>query len=166
LDDKRRFAWEAEVRSRHLLCGAPRNRIVVDGAKAVSLGEQWAAAWSRHDVEGLAGLFTEDCEYEDVAFDIVNRGQQGVRDWATGFLGSFPDLRVEPIRSFEHDRQGVLEWRMGGTHVGDFDGLAPTHRQWSVRGVTVLDIESGRIRRCADYWNLGAVRSQLDAADA
>jgi hypothetical protein len=111
LDDKRRFAWEAEVRSRHLLCGAPRNRIVVDGAKAVSLGEQWAAAWSRHDVEGLAGLFTEDCEYEDVAFDIVNRGQQGVRDWATGFLGSFPDLPVEPIRSFEHDRQGVLEWR-------------------------------------------------------
>jgi len=151
---------------RHLLCGASRNRIVVDGAKAVSLGEQWAAAWSRHDVEGLAGLFTEDCEYEDVAFDIVNRGQPGVRDWATGFLASFPDLRVEPIRSFEHDRQGVLEWRMGGTHVGDFDGLAPTHRQWSVRGVTVLDIESGRIRRCADYWNLGAVRSQLDTADA
>jgi steroid delta-isomerase-like uncharacterized protein len=151
---------------RHLLCGPPRNRIVVDGAKAVSLGEQWAAAWSRHDVEGLAGLFTEDCEYEDVAFDIVNRGQQGVRDWATGFMASFPDLRVEPIRSFEHDRQGVLEWRMGGTHVGDFDGLAPTHRQWSVRGVTLLDIESGRIRRCADYWNLGAVRSQLEAADA
>jgi steroid delta-isomerase-like uncharacterized protein len=115
---------------------------------------------------GARWPFTEDCEYEDVAFDIVNRGQQGVRDWATGFLGSFPDLRVESIRSFEHDRQGVLEWRMGGTHVGDFDGLAPTHRQWSVRGVTVLDIESGRIRRCADYWNLGAVRSQLDAADA
>jgi len=52
---------------------------------------------------------------------------------------------------------------MGGTHAGDFDGLAPTQRQWSVRGVTVLDLENGRIRRCADYWNLGAVRRQLTA---
>ncbi len=132
----------------------------------MSLGEQWAAAWSRHDVEGLARLFTPDCAYEDVAFDVVNRGHQGVRDWAMGFLGSFPDLRVEPIRSFEDGRIGVLEWEMGGTHVGEFDGLAPTHRQWTVRGVTVLDIEDGRIRRCADYWNLGAVRGQLEPDDA
>ena len=63
------------------------------------------------------------------------------RDSATGFLGSFPDLRVEPIRSFEDGRIGVLEWEMGGRHVGEFDGLAPTHRQSTVRGVTVLDIE-------------------------
>jgi len=127
----------------------------------VSLGEEWAAAWSRHDVEGLVQLFIKDCEYEDVAFDVVNRGLEGVREWATGFLGSFPDLRVEAIRSFEDERRGVLEWRMSGTHLGDFDGLAPTHRRWSVRGVTILDFENGRIRRCADYWNLGAVRRQL-----
>jgi steroid delta-isomerase-like uncharacterized protein len=129
----------------------------------MSLGEKWAAAWSQHDVEGLTRLFKQDCEYEDVAFDIVNRGHGGVRDWATGFLGSFPDLRVEPIRSFEDDRQGVLEWKMGGTHVGEFDGLAPSQREWTVRGVTVFDIEEGRIGRCADYWNLGAVRRQLSA---
>jgi steroid delta-isomerase-like uncharacterized protein len=115
----------------------------------VSLGEQWAAAWSRHDVDGLVHLFTDDCEYEDVAFEIVNQEHKGVCDWATGFLESFPDLRVEPIRSFEHDRRAVLEWKMGGTHLGDFDGLAPTRRHWSVRGVTVLDIEDGRIKRCA-----------------
>jgi hypothetical protein len=60
----------------------------------------------------------------------------------------------------------VLEWKMGGTHLGDFDRLASTRRQWSVRGVTVLDVEDGRIKRCADYWNLGAVRTQLAAADA
>jgi steroid delta-isomerase-like uncharacterized protein len=134
--------------------------------KSSALGEQWAAAWSHHDVDGLARLFTEDCEYEDVAFDVVNRGHPGVRDWATGFLTSFPDLLVQPIRSFEDERQGVLEWTMGGTHLGDFDGLAPTQRKWSVRGVTVLEIEGGRIRRCADYWNLGAVRRQLSGGGA
>jgi hypothetical protein len=32
----------------------------VGGAQIVSLGEQWAAAWSRHDVDGLAQLFTDD----------------------------------------------------------------------------------------------------------
>lgn len=131
----------------------------------MSLGEQWAAAWSRHDLEGLARLFTEKCVYEDVAFGVVNRGQQGVRDWAIGFLASFPDLRVEPIRSIESDSSGTLEWEMGGTHTGEFDGLAPTDRTWSVRGVTVLEIENGRISRCSDYWNLGAVRQRLGADD-
>lgn len=127
----------------------------------MALGEQWAAAWSQHDVDGLARLFTDDCEYEDVAFEVVNRGHAGVREWATGFLASFPDLHVVPVKSSEDDQRGVLEWRMGGTHRGDFDGLEPTQRQWSIRGATILEIDQGRIRRCADYWNLGAVRRQL-----
>jgi predicted ester cyclase len=52
---------------------------------------------------------------------------------------------------------------MTGTHLGEFDGLLPTGRRFEVRGVTIFAFRDDRIRRCADYWNLGAVRDQLTA---
>lgn len=50
---------------------------------------------------------------------------------------------------------------MSGTHEGEFDGLSPTHRRFRIRGVTVFDLAGERIRKCADYWNLGDVHRQL-----
>jgi steroid delta-isomerase-like uncharacterized protein len=136
-----------------------------DKAAPTALGESWARSWSEHDVEGLAALFSEDCEYEDVAFGVVNPGREGVRSWANGFLASFPDLIVEPLRAFEVKGLGVLEWEMGGTHRGEFDGIEPTGRRFEVRGVTVFEFEAGLIKRCADYWNLGDVKAQLRGAE-
>lgn len=127
----------------------------------MSLAEQWAAAWSDHDVDGLAALFASDCEYEDVAFNVVNARREGVRSWANGFLAAFPDLAVSPGRSFERGDRGVLEWEMSGTHRGEFDGIPPTGRRFRVRGATVFEYSDGEIIRCADYWNLGDVKSQL-----
>lgn len=127
-------------------------------------GQRWAEAWSAHDVEALSRLFTEDCEYEDVAFGIVNPGHEGVLDWARGFLGSFPDLRVTPRREFKQTRLGVLEWEMEGTQLGEFDGRPPGGGRFRVRGVTIFEFEGERIRRCADYWNLGDVHTQLETS--
>jgi steroid delta-isomerase-like uncharacterized protein len=98
-----------------------------------------------------------------VAFGIVNPGRDGVRDWARSFLGSFPDLEVTPRREFEQGELGVLEWEMAGIQRGEFDGRDPKGGSFRVRGVTVFEFERDRIRRCADYWNLGDVHSQLAA---
>ena len=128
-----------------------------------SLGERWAAAWSAHDPEALGELFAEDCDYEDVAFAVVNQGREGVLAWARSFLASFPDLVVEPRSSFEGGGHAVLEWEMSGTQRGEFDGLEPGDQPFRVRGVTVFSFEDERISRCSDYWNLGDVRRQLGA---
>lgn len=39
--------------------------------------DEWAEAWTSHDIERLVNLFTEDCLYEDVALGAASRGHAG-----------------------------------------------------------------------------------------
>ena len=130
------------------------------------LPRRWAEAWSAHDPEALAALFTDDCVYEDVTFGAESPGLDGVTEWAEGFLAAFPDLDVEPISTSGSDRRAVLEWRMGGTHHGRLAGMEPTGRRFEVRGVTVFLFEGDRIARCSDYWDMARVQRQLGYAAA
>jgi steroid delta-isomerase-like uncharacterized protein len=129
----------------------------------VEVGRRWAEAWSAHDPDAVAGLFDDDGEYDDVAFGIMSPGRRGARDWAKGFLASFPDLHVAVIGAYVSSGVEVVEWRMSGTHMGEFDGIPPTGRRFDVRGVTLLHLRDGRVVRCSDYWDLATVRRQLEA---
>jgi steroid delta-isomerase-like uncharacterized protein len=50
---------------------------------------------------------------------------------------------------------------MSGTHKGDFPGMPATGKRFSIRGVTILELEAGRIRRNADYWDAASVMRQV-----
>lgn len=51
---------------------------------------------------------------------------------------------------------------MSGTHQGDFPGLPATGKRFSgIRGATILEIVSGKIRRESDYWDAAAFMKQV-----
>lgn len=56
------------------------------------------------------------------------------------------------------DSLEVVEWRMSGTQIGEFDGIPPAGRRFVVRGVTLLPARDGGVVRCPDYWDLAGVR--------
>lgn len=125
------------------------------------MGHRWAAAWSEHDADAVAGIFHDEGEYDDVAFGVVSPGRQGAREWAAGFLASFPDLHVAIVGAYATDGLEVVEWRMSGTQLGEFDGIRPARRRFVVRGVTLLHVRDGRVVRCSDYWDRASVHRQL-----
>ncbi len=129
-----------------------------------TIGHRWALAWSQHDADLVASLFHDDGVYDDVAFGVLSQGRTGAREWTEGFLRSFPDLHVAITAHQAFGDVELVEWRMTGTHTGEFDGLPPTGRRFEVRGATVLHLREGRIVRCCDYWDLATVRRQLTDA--
>lgn len=56
------------------------------GSRDSHIGEDWAAAWSSHDVENFTPLFTDDAVYEDVTFGEVNHGSAELRKFAASFF--------------------------------------------------------------------------------
>src|SRR5437867_9800940 len=88
--------------------------------------EQWAAAWSSHDVARLLPLFTDDCVYEDVTFGVVTRGKDELRAFASGAFAAVPDLDFQLTTRFTAGAFAGMEWSMSGTHEGDFPGLPAT----------------------------------------
>jgi steroid delta-isomerase-like uncharacterized protein len=123
--------------------------------------DQWAAAWSSHDVENVLRLFTDDCVYEDVPTATVNAGKDALRDFAEFFLAVAPDLKIELFSRLETDRWAVCEWKMSGTQQGAMPNLPATHKPFSIRGASIVELQEGKIRRCTDYWDMSAFLKQL-----
>jgi steroid delta-isomerase-like uncharacterized protein len=123
--------------------------------------DEWATAWSSHDTDKVLALFTDDCLYEDVTFGVVNRGKAELGAFADGIFASIPDFKVELTRRFVANTSAGMEWVMSGTHKGDFPGMPATNKQFSIRGVTVVEVRGAKIRRNSDYWDAATVMRQV-----
>jgi steroid delta-isomerase-like uncharacterized protein len=122
---------------------------------------QWAELWSRHDIDGLLAIFTDDCIYEDVTFAMISRGKIELRAFANQILAALPDFHIELKHHFVAGNWGAMEWVMSGTQEGNLPGMPATRRQFSLRGATVAELDGARIKRLSDYWDLAALRYQL-----
>lgn len=144
-------------------CIAPRapGHIIEANADLTKVLEQWASAWSSHDINQVLDLFTEDCVYEDVTMGVVNHGQQQLKAFATAFFMAFPDLAVKLNSRFVAGTFGSAEWLMTGTHKGDMPGLPATNKRMSIRGATVFELQGDKIQRNADYWDMTTLLKQL-----
>ena len=118
-------------------------------------------AWSAHDAERIASYFTDDATYEDVTLGEAHRGKVAIRSFAEGTFADLPGFAIEQ-RSLLGGRAGeesaAIEWTMSGTERS-------TGKSFSVRGVSVmeLEVESGKIRRNSDYWDMAVFQRQTTA---
>jgi len=123
--------------------------------------DDWATAWSSHDTEKVLSLFSDDCVYEDVTFGAINRGKKELRAFADGVFAGVPDFKVDLTARFVAGTWAGMEWVMSGTHKGDFPGMPATGKRFSIRGVTILELQAGKIRRNSDYWDAASVMRQV-----
>ena len=118
----------------------------------------YAEAWSAHDVERIVSYFTEDAVYEDVTLGELHRGRAAIAAFAEGTFADLPGFAVEQrllLGGAEGDGWAAIEWVMTGTE-------RTTGARFSVRGVSVMELEGGKIRRNSDYWNMADFQRQLE----
>jgi steroid delta-isomerase-like uncharacterized protein len=124
--------------------------------------DAWATAWSSHDPDQVLALFTDDCLYEDVTFNVINRGKEELRAFANGVFAAVPDFKGDPLTTrFVAGNWAAMEWVMSGTHHGDFPGMPATGKRFSVRGAAIVELQGDKIRRCSDYWDAATVMRQV-----
>jgi steroid delta-isomerase-like uncharacterized protein len=123
--------------------------------------DDWATAWSSHNSGNVLSLFTDDCVYEDVTFGVVNHGKKELQAFADGVFAGIPDFKIELTARFAAGMSAGMEWIMSGTHKGDFPGMPATGKRFSVRGVTIIELHGGKIRRNSDYWDAASVMKQV-----
>ena len=114
---------------------------------------RWARAWSTQDTPSFMSLFAEDARYCDVALDKVFRGQQAIKAFFEGTFKTFPDFKMEIVRSAIAADAAAGEWIMSGTFLGESFGEPPTGRSFWVEGCCFLKLLDGRIVEHRDYWN-------------
>lgn len=119
--------------------------------------------WGSGDVASLAGLFHPDAVYDDHPNQTQYRGIEEiagyvnhVHDWATAV-----DMAVLAVHASEHG--ATVEWVFSAIQDRPIGSRVPvaTGREVVLNGVTVLEMDGGRIRRAADYTDGLAMALQL-----
>jgi steroid delta-isomerase-like uncharacterized protein len=73
------------------------------------------------------------------------RGLDQMRAFLASYRAAFADARSTVEQQVAEGDLVVTRWRASGTHTGEFQGLTPTMRRFTLTGVTIERIEGGRI---------------------
>jgi len=117
-------------------------------------------AWNSHDLERITDFYDLCYEGTDVGEAAPQIGQDGIKESMARYFRAFPDLRfTEEELIIKHNRI-VLFWTATGKHQGPLLNIPPTGKEISVRGVSMLRVIGGKIKRGIHIWDLaGLLRS-------
>jgi len=114
-----------------------------------------------HRIDDIMAYYTDDISFTCEAMHAVSHGKAEVKTMLRGMFAAFPDLIIEVKSAFASGNQAAYELVLSGTHKGDFPGLPATGKRFSVRGVTVAELQNGKLKTERLYWNLGAFLQQV-----
>jgi predicted ester cyclase len=91
------------------------------------------------------------------------RGLTSYRNVLSALFAAFPDLQVEILDTIAEGDRVAVRFSMSGTHMGDFQGIAPTFRRISSTGANTYRVADDRI--VEEWWHgdVLALMQQMDA---
>ena len=104
------------------------------------------------DVEPLVEIHTDDCEVGNVSVPKTFRGRDGLREFWTSYRSTFGEMKSTFRNVFATEDRAALEWRTEGTSNGD---------TVSYEGVSILEIEDGKVRRFRAYFDTRDLTPQV-----
>ena len=124
----------------------------------MSIPETFAAAFNRRDVDGLLALFTDTASYDDLFFG-PHAGRQRLREMFERMFREGRDYTWSMTAAVEDGRRAAGEWTFSYT-VTD---AVPRSAGRTIRfgGMSLFELENGKIRAYREYANLGAPLLQL-----
>ncbi len=151
-----------------LLAAARVGRIGAHGegtpaaSSAPPVVQAWVDAQNAHDPPAHAALYTPDGVLEDVPNRSAVRGAE-IEGFVTGVLRGLGDIRVELRHAFGTDEWAVAEYDFAATNRGLILIPGTEGRRFTLRTVTVFELEGDRIRRSSDYYDVVSILTQLGA---
>ena len=104
------------------------------------------------DVEPLVEIHAKDCEVGNVSVPGTFRGHEGLREFWTSYRSTFGEMKSEFRNVFAAEDGAALEWTTEATSNGD---------AVSYDGVSILEIEGGKVSRFMAYFDTRALASQV-----
>jgi len=123
-------------------------------------------AENTHALDATLATLTRDCVFEDVALQRTFHGHAGAAEYYGLWWSAF-DVRVERggDSHWISDDLYVSEPVYRGMHVGEFLGIAPTHRPVRLRFAVFVSFSGGRFSGERFYYDLASLLHQIGVQD-
>jgi steroid delta-isomerase-like uncharacterized protein len=121
--------------------------------------------WNQHDPTALDTVFATDAVRHDPATG-TSEGIESIRAIMQTLLNSFPDLVISVDQALADEDCVILRWTASGTHNGDFQGIPPSGKSFSVKGNSVYQCAGGKIIAEHTVWDTLGLLKQLGVIPA
>ena len=112
--------------------------------KNVKAQEKFGEAINTGKLEMIRDVVSDKVKDHDPA-DIQGPGAQGYIDFFSMMRTAFPDFEVD-VEHMVTDADNVsFAYTASGTHKGEFMGVSPTGKKFSVRGMQISRFEDGKL---------------------
>jgi ketosteroid isomerase-like protein len=122
----------------------------VDHDDAVEMLTQIAAAFDRHDLDGIMAHFADDAVFESPRgpdrWGQRYVGMEAVREAFAGRFSGIPDVRYQDDDHFVDGDRGASEWTLSGTTRGG--------QRIEVRGCDLWTLRDGKIVKKDSFWKI------------
>lgn len=120
-------------------------------------------AYNRQDAAAAGALYHPEATHEDIAHGQIKRGSQSIAAGLQKFFGWFPDAHWDQRARVDGSCGAVAAtYLLTATLQSNMGPIIASGQGISLRGVLVLDISDGLIRRSEDYWDAATFQRQLN----
>jgi predicted ester cyclase len=88
---------------------------------------------------------------------------EGVKQYVAMFRAAFPDIQHTVEELIAKGDQVVARFTARGTHRGAWKGIAPTGKQVTYTGMTILQIVNGKVTKHYTEWDALRLMQQIGA---
>ncbi len=119
-------------------------------------------AYGKRDIRVLDEVMAKDvCDHS--AAPGQPKGLEGQRWFFETFYKAFPDTTCRLVRLVGEGDLVVDHWTASGTHTGEFLGMPPTGKRFTLTGSDMTRIENGKIAEIWHYEDMLSLLQQLGA---
>lgn len=122
------------------------------------------AAETDHRMAETLVTLTEDCVFDDRAFNHVWRGHAGAEAYYRRWWDAFAVVPETADRYAPRPDLLIVETRFVGQHTGRFLGVEPTGNDIDVPMTIFVDFRDGLLSGERFYWNLAGLMAQIGVA--
>src|SRR5437879_10492668 len=117
--------------------------------------------WNKGNLPLAEEVFTPVYEHRDASTPDFGRGPEGEKKRATLYRTAFPDLRLMVEDIIAEGETVVTRWSCRGTHKGDLRGIAPTGKQVTISGVSIVRFSGSKMAESWINWDALGLMQQL-----
>jgi steroid delta-isomerase-like uncharacterized protein len=123
--------------------------------------EEWVAAFNARDAARAAACYHDDATNWQIAAGPAVVGRANIEKDLTAFFAAFPDSVTNIENLFQDGQWAMLEWSGEATWRGEFAGLPPNGKTFTLRGCGFFHVVDGRIKYQRGYWDRATWFKQL-----
>ena len=107
--------------------------------------------------KGNLSIMDEVCannvRLHDAAQPNLKEGLTTLKEVESNYNKAFPNKKVKIDELITADNKIIVRWTCQGVHKGNFEGISPTNKPFTITGISIYGFTNGKINEIWQTWD-------------